>query len=96
MRELREAAGLSRSQLEGVAGLRRRAVEDLETGSGEPRVGLLLKVAAALGSTVGELVGSEQPLPLDGVIDGLIARHGLARVAIAVHTRVMQALASRK
>lgn len=49
LRELREAAGLSRAQLAGKAGLSAGGVRDLEQGVRRPSLDTFIKLCGALG-----------------------------------------------
>lgn len=81
VRTLREAANLSRAQLEQAAGLPARALERLELRGQEPSRDVLERVATALGTTADALRG-EREQPLDAVLDGLVARYGAEQVAL--------------
>jgi transcriptional regulator with XRE-family HTH domain len=49
VRAAREAAGLTQEDLEGLTGLRRSYISDMERGTRNPSLRALEKVAAALG-----------------------------------------------
>lgn len=57
IRRLREAAGLSRRDLAEAAGISHVFLSKLETGERRPSPQTLVKIAAALGLSVGELTG---------------------------------------
>ena len=79
VRRLREQAGWSRRELEERAGLPSRALERLEVRQQQPGAEAIIRIAAALGTTAGALLGlGEQGL--DQVMDGLVVRHGAERV----------------
>ncbi len=79
VRSLREAAGLSRAQLEQRAGLPPRSLERLEQRGQEPRAEALEAIATALGTTPEALRG-ERDQPLGAVMAGLVARYGPEQV----------------
>lgn len=79
IRAAREAAGLSRSDLDTRAGVPRRTVERVELRGQDPHPETLLAIATALGTTPEALRGSGAP-PLSAVVDGLVARHGARAV----------------
>lgn len=56
MRALREARGLSQQQLAQIAGVPRTTWGYLESGTGNPTLSVLVRVAAALQTTVEELL----------------------------------------
>lgn len=56
MRALREARGLSQVQLAQVSGIPRATWGNLESGGGNPTLSVLVRVAAALQTTVEELL----------------------------------------
>ena len=58
LRALREARGLSQQQMAKLAGVPRATWSNLETGGGNPTLGVLLRVAASLQTTVDELLGA--------------------------------------
>ncbi len=53
----RVRASISQEELARRAAVHRSAVSQLERGLGEPRLGTVVKVADALGITLGELLG---------------------------------------
>jgi transcriptional regulator with XRE-family HTH domain len=55
--ELRKEIGISQEEMGYRAGLHRTAAGELERGIRVPRIDTLLKVAAALEVSIGELVG---------------------------------------
>lgn len=57
LRRKRERAGLSQEALAEKAGLHRNYVGLLERAQGTPTLGVVEKLAAALGTTMGRLVG---------------------------------------
>lgn len=57
LRQLRELRRLTQHQLATAAGVPRATVANLETGSANPTLGVLLAVAEGLGVTVQELIG---------------------------------------
>jgi len=56
LRRLRKAAGLTQEQLALEADLRRTYVSILELGQQQPTLTTILKLAAALGQSAGEIV----------------------------------------
>lgn len=58
MRALREARGLSQQQLAQISGVPRATWGYLESGSGNPTLAVLVRVAAALQTTVEELLAA--------------------------------------
>ena len=58
LRKLRKAAGLTQEELALEAGLRRTYVSMLELGHQQPSLTTILKLAAALGRSAGEIVGA--------------------------------------
>lgn len=79
VRRLREQAGWSRRELEERAGLPHRALERLEIRQQQPGAEAIIRIAAALGTTAGALLGLEEQ-PLDQVMSGLVSRYGGERV----------------
>jgi XRE family transcriptional regulator, regulator of sulfur utilization len=57
LRALRDARGLSQQQVARLAGVPRATWAHLESGSGNPTLAVLLRVAATLHTTVEELLG---------------------------------------
>lgn len=57
LRQLREVRGLSQAKLASLAGVPRPTWASLESGSANPTIGVLVKVAAALGISIEELIG---------------------------------------
>jgi transcriptional regulator with XRE-family HTH domain len=55
LRRARKAAGISQEELAERCELHRTEVSLLERGGREPRLGTLIKLATALGTTAGEL-----------------------------------------
>lgn len=74
LQSLREAAGLTQTELAARAGVSRQSVGAVEAGRHLPRVDAALALAAALGVDVEDLFGSELP-PVD-VITGAVAADG--------------------
>jgi len=58
LRTLRDARGLSQQQIARLAGVPRATWSHLESGSGNPTLSVLLRVAASLQITVEELLGA--------------------------------------
>ncbi len=58
VRRLREERGFTQQRLAEVSGVPRPTVANLETGAANPTLGVLVKMAAALGVSIGELVVS--------------------------------------
>ena len=79
VRRLREAAQLSRRELDEQAGVPSRTVERVELRKHRPNYETLSKIAAALGVDVGVLDGANEP-PLQGAVDRLVTRHGARAV----------------
>lgn len=61
MRQLREARAISQQQMAKLAGIPRPTWANLESGTGNPTLSVLVKVAAALGVSLEELVGPPRP-----------------------------------
>ena len=57
LRQLRETRGLSQQQLAKLAGVPRPTWASLESGSANPTLSVLVKVAGALGVSIEELIG---------------------------------------
>lgn len=57
LREKRQERGITQNDLAVRVGVKRNTVCQWETGSRQPRVELLPKIAAILGCTVDELLG---------------------------------------
>jgi transcriptional regulator with XRE-family HTH domain len=57
LRQLRETRGLSQQQLATLAGVPRPTWASLESGSANPTLSVLVKVAGALGVSIEELIG---------------------------------------
>lgn len=57
LRQLREARGLSQEQLSKAAGIPRPTWTNLESGSANPTLSVLIRVAGALGVSMEELIG---------------------------------------
>lgn len=58
LRQLREARGLTQEQLSRLSGIPRATWANLESGTANPTVSVLVKVAAALQVPVEELIGA--------------------------------------
>jgi transcriptional regulator with XRE-family HTH domain len=56
VREAREARGLTQEDLEGMTGLRRSYISDLERGTRNPSIRALQRIATALGVPPSELL----------------------------------------
>lgn len=56
VREARESCGLTQEDLEGLTGLRRSYISDLERGTRNPTIKVLQRLAAALRVLPAELV----------------------------------------
>lgn len=61
MRELREKAGLSQAALAERMNVQQSVVSLWENGGYQPKVGNSLKIAVALGVTMGDLYSEETP-----------------------------------
>src|SRR5262245_46370541 len=61
LKQLREAAGLSRQELSDLCGLGRGTVRDYEQGRREPSLAAAFKMADALGASVEEFRDQEEP-----------------------------------
>ena len=66
LRERRVSQGLSQQALADRAGLSRNFVAQVERGESSPTVATLTRLAAALATTVGELLGEETSVPEPG------------------------------
>src|SRR5215213_994677 len=65
MRERRRERGLSQERLANQAGVTLSAIQRLEAGQvSDPHYSTLTGIAHALGTTVAELVGEKEPVPL--------------------------------
>jgi transcriptional regulator with XRE-family HTH domain len=75
LRQSRLAKGLSQSALAERARVSRNFVAQIERGESTPTVATIARLAAALGVTVGELLGEEAPAggPSDAVAVALVA-----------------------
>jgi transcriptional regulator with XRE-family HTH domain len=62
LRELRTAKGLTQMQLAELSGLHRQIIASLELGTNEPHWPSAVKLAKALGVSVGVFTG-EKPIP---------------------------------
>jgi transcriptional regulator with XRE-family HTH domain len=56
VREARESRGLTQEDLEGMTGLRRSYISDLERGTRNPSIRALERIAAALGVLPSDLL----------------------------------------
>ena len=61
LRLARRAHGLSQLQLAGMAGVSRQSVSAVESGVSDPSLRVAIALARALGRTVEELFGAEDP-----------------------------------
>lgn len=61
IKRLRERRGLTQQELAETSGVPRPTIANLESGSANPTLAVVLKVAGALGVTVEELVASAAP-----------------------------------
>lgn len=61
LRHVRKAAGLSQEALARRAGVSRNFLAQIERGESVPTVSVLRRLAAALGTTVSQLLGEEPP-----------------------------------
>ena len=66
LRERRASQGLSQQALADRAGLSRNFVAQVERGESSPTVSTLTRLAVALATTVGELLGEETHAPEPG------------------------------
>ncbi|HMR81020.1 MAG TPA: helix-turn-helix transcriptional regulator, partial [Polyangiaceae bacterium] len=57
LKRLRESRGLSQQRLADASGVPRPTVAHLESGTANPTLSVLMKVAAALAVDLGEMVG---------------------------------------
>ncbi|MEQ1565836.1 MAG: XRE family transcriptional regulator [Myxococcota bacterium] len=57
LRALRDAQSLTQVRLAAKAGIPRATLAHLETGAGNPTLGVVVRIAAALGVTIEELIG---------------------------------------
>jgi transcriptional regulator with XRE-family HTH domain len=75
LRETRQRRGMSQQTLADRASLSRNFVAQVERGESSPTVATLARLATALGTTVGELLGEEAhaPEPGDAVAVPLVA-----------------------
>ncbi|TXL91565.1 helix-turn-helix transcriptional regulator [Streptomyces sp. IB2014 016-6] len=56
IRAAREAAGLTQIQLAEMAGLDHKTIHRIEYGTSDPTLGMLIRIAAALDTSVANLV----------------------------------------
>src|SRR6476620_8631739 len=61
VRHLRKAAGLTLDGLSAAVGTAPSQLSLIENGKREPKLGLLQQLAGALGVSIDELLGAEQP-----------------------------------
>jgi transcriptional regulator with XRE-family HTH domain len=59
LRSAREVRGLTLDQVSGSAGISKAHISRLESGARQPSVGILVELAAALGTRVGALLGED-------------------------------------
>jgi transcriptional regulator with XRE-family HTH domain len=59
VRRVREARGLTQEDLEGMTGLRRSYISDLERGVRNPTIRALARIAEALQIAPGELLSAD-------------------------------------
>ena len=64
LRLARQARGFSQQQLAGMAGITRQTVSVVESGVSAPSLRVALALARALGMTVEDLFGPDNPAPL--------------------------------
>jgi transcriptional regulator with XRE-family HTH domain len=62
LRRLREARGLTQQDLSSVSGVPRPTVAHLESGAANPTLGVLVRVATALGVVIEDLVAARRRL----------------------------------
>ncbi|CAN5663748.1 hypothetical protein BH09MYX1_BH09MYX1_57260 [soil metagenome] len=72
VRRRRRALGLTLEQVAESAGLSPNYVGSIENGKHDPSLSSVLKLAKALGSTPGQLLGGEQGLGADGIEAGAL------------------------
>jgi len=66
VRRVREQKGLSRRALSEISGVSLRYLAQLEAGEGNISIGLLQKIALALGHPIEQLVGGKTPWTSEG------------------------------
>jgi transcriptional regulator with XRE-family HTH domain/molybdate-binding protein len=86
VRRRRRAAGLSQALLAEQAGVSRQAVSALEAGRHLPRVDAALAIAAALGTTVEELLTVEAPPALHVLDRPLVDGQAVLAAQVQPHT----------
>lgn len=97
IRQARLGQGLSRRTLAGAADVSERYLNQLEKGDANASIGVLGRVAQALGSSVAALVSGGDPPPQSGIEPALAARLALLDAAqqqtalalIETHFRVL-------
>lgn len=62
LKALREEKGLTQAQLSQSSGICSRMIQKYECGAGKPRIDAAEKLAAALGTSVSELLGESETL----------------------------------
>ena len=65
VRQVRKNTGLSRQKLSEISGVSPRYLAQLETGTGNISIGLLQRVADALGTRIEWLIGQDDPVRSD-------------------------------
>jgi transcriptional regulator with XRE-family HTH domain len=68
VRQLRDQLGLTQDALASRSGLSKGTVVALEQGKANPSIGVLCKLAAALGQSVSDLIAEAEPLSIEPVI----------------------------
>jgi len=71
LRRLREARGLTQQELSEVSGVPRPTLAHLESGSANPTLGVMARVAMALSVPMEELVSSPRPVLVRRALDTL-------------------------
>ena len=61
MRQLREARGITQQQMAKIAKVPRPTWANLESGGANPTLAVLVRVSAALGVSLEELIGPPRP-----------------------------------
>jgi len=83
LRSAREARGLTLDQLSASTGISKAHLSRLESGARQPSVGILVELAAALGTRVGTLLGEDAAGAPLGTFAPDAPRHTAAGLAIA-------------
>lgn len=68
VKTIREAHGLSQKRLANMSGVSQAHISDIETGNKNPTIGILERIARALGVSVSVLI-DEAPLPKEASPD---------------------------